>query len=455
MATEPSSARGGRIAERLARPFLRFLELEASSALVLLGAALVALAWANSPWGAGYERLWETPLGVRAGEAFDVTLSLRGWINEALMAVFFLVVGMEIKRELVHGELSSPTRAALPAMGALGGMVVPAGLYLALQPGGGAERGWGIPMATDIAFAVAALSLLGSRVPSGLRVFLLALAIVDDLGAVAVIALFYTEDLELASLGLAAAGLVAGLVLRWAGVRALGVYALLGIWIWYETHHSGIHATVAGVAMGLLAPTQPERADAETLVERGRRALEHLREILTGQEAADPAGHHRHQLYRQLQSVGREALSPLDYLVNGLERWVAFVVMPLFALANAGVVLDATTLGDPRSLPVALAVGVGLVAGKPLGIALFSWLAVRAGVAELPRGVGMGAVLGAGTLAGIGFTVALFITALAFEDPVIVAGAKLGILVGSAVATALGLAVLHRLLPAAGGSGSS
>jgi NhaA family Na+:H+ antiporter len=265
---------------------------------------------------------------------------------------------------------------------------------------------------------------------------------------VAVIAIFYTEQVHLASLGLVALGLGALVALHRAGVRPLGLQALLGLWIWYEMHHSGVHATIAGVALGMLAPTRPERDDAETLIERGRHALERLREILTGQDVEDPAGHQRHRVYRQLQSVGREALSPLDYVVNGLERWVAFVIMPLFALANAGVALDAATLGDPKSLPVALAVGVGLVVGKPLGIALFSWLALRAGVAVLPRGVGMGGIVGAGALAGIGFTVALFITALAFEDPVAVAGAKLGILLGSAVATVLGLWLLSRLLPA-------
>jgi NhaA family Na+:H+ antiporter len=326
-------------------------------------------------------------------------------------------------------------------------MVVPAVLYLALHPGADTFRGWGIPMATDIAFAVAALSLLGSRVPPGLRIFLLALAIADDLGAVAVIAIFYTEQIHVASLGLVALGLMTTVALHWAGVRAIGVYVLLGSAIWYEMHHSGVHATIAGVALGLLTPTRPERYDAQTLLERGRRALDRLGDLLTGDDE-DLAGHQRHDVYRQLQSVGRETLSPLDYLVNGLERWVAFVVMPLFALANAGVVLDAATLGDPTSLRVALAVGVGLVVGKPLGIALTAWLALRAGIATAPRGVGMGAIWGAGALAGIGFTVALFVTALAFEDPVAVAGAKLGILAGSALATAFGLALLLRVLPA-------
>jgi NhaA family Na+:H+ antiporter len=440
------------LANRLAQPFVRFMELEISSALLLLAMTALALVWANSPWGATYDQFWHIPLGLRLGDFFSLELSLGHWVNDGLMAIFFFVVGMEIKRELVLGELSSLRRATLPVAGAIGGMVVPAGIYFAMHAGQETVRGWGVPMATDIAFAVAALSLLGKRVPSGLRVFLLALAIADDLGAVAVIAVFYTAELHLDALALAGVGCAVCLALNLIGVRSLAVYGVVGAFIWFQTHHSGVHATVAGVMLGFLTPT---RADfdqhRETLVDAARHALEELHHTLVGrgdeEPPADPSGHHRHQLVRKLEVVGRHALSPLDFLVNRLERWVAFFIMPVFALANAGVVLEASTLGDPVARKVGLGVALGLVVGKPIGVTLVSWLAVKGGIAVLPRGVTWGSILGAGTLAGIGFTVALFITALAFLEPNHVAGSKAGILLGSLVATVLGLGLLSRVLP--------
>lgn len=439
------------LADRLAEPFVRFLETEVSSAILLLGMAVLALLWANSPWGETYDHFWHTPLGMNLGDVFSIELSLGHWVNDGLMTIFFFVVGMEIKRELAKGELSSRARAMLPLVAALGGMVVPAGIYALFHAGQPTAHGWGIPMATDIAFAVAALSVLGSRVPPPLRIFLLALAIVDDLGAVSVIAIFYTEKIHLGALGLAALGLALCFVLRWIGVRSIPVYVLVGAFVWYETHHSGVHATVAGVALGLLTPTNPPAGDHESLVDRGRHALEHLGELLTGVhhtgEPVDPSGHRRHHIFQELSKVGRRALSPLDYLVNLLERPNAFVIMPVFALANAGVQLDAATLSEDVAQEVALAVALGLVVGKPIGVTLFSWLAVRAGWAALPRGVGWGALFATGMLAGIGFTVALFITALAFGESVPIAGAKVGILCGSLLATLGGLAVLVRVLP--------
>ncbi|MDJ0788932.1 MAG: Na+/H+ antiporter NhaA [Myxococcota bacterium] len=451
------------IADRVARPFIRFLELETSAAILLLMMAVVALVWANSPWGETYAHFWHTPFALEIGpdEAllFEVELSLGHWVNDGLMVLFFFVVGMEIKRELVMGELSTRQRAMLPILGALGGMIVPAGIYAAFHWGEPTIRGWGIPMATDIAFAVAALSVLGSRVPPGLRVFLLALAIADDLGAVAVIAIFYTAEIHLASLGWAAGGLALCFAFNRAGVESLLVYVVIGLFVWYETHHSGVHATIAGVLLGFLTPTGRFRSEHETLVERGRSALEHIRELLLGEDDEDQidyGGHQRHHAAQQLSWLGRRSLSPLDFLVNLLERPVAFVVMPLFALANAGVVLDAATFSDPEALQVAVAVALGLVVGKPLGITLFAWIAVRSGVATLPRGVNWTCVAATGVLAGIGFTVALFVTALAFtEAPVATAGSKVGILIGSLVATILGVAVLARSLPAASGAEAS
>lgn len=438
----PTGVRPESLADRLARPFLRFMQLEISSALLLLGMAVLALAWANSPWGESYDAFWHTPVGLVVGEVFRLELSLGHWVNDGLMTLFFFVVGMEIKRELVQGELSTRTKAMLPLLGAVGGMVAPAGIYAAFHAGGPAISGWGIPMATDIAFAVAALSVLGSRVPASLRIFLLALAIADDLGAVAVIAIFYTAEIHLSALGMAAGGLALCAVLNVIGVRSFFVYALVGAFVWYETHHSGVHATIAGVMLGFLTPTVVED-DHDTLIDRGRHALEHLRDVVTG----DHGGHARHHVFQTLHRVGRQSLSPLDFLVNLLERPVAYFIMPVFALANAGVRLDATTLGDPMAQRVGLAVALGLVLGKPVGITLFSFIAVRLGVAELPRGVNWRAIFATGCLAGIGFTVALFVTVLAFTDPVFTAGSKVGILGGSLLATVVGLAMLVRALP--------
>jgi NhaA family Na+:H+ antiporter len=450
--TPPAAARQPEplLAERLARPFVRFLELETSSAILLLAMAVAALVWANSPWGATYDHFWHLPLGLRLGDVFALELSLGHWVNDGLMTIFFFVVGMEIKREMVQGELSTRARAMLPILGALGGMVVPAGIYASLHWGEPTLRGWGIPMATDIAFAVAALSVLGSRVPPGLRIFLLALAIADDLGAVAVIAIFYTAEIHLSALWLAAAGLALCVVLNRMGVRSFLVYALVGAFVWFETHHSGVHATISGVMLGFLTPTWLPTTDHETMIDRGRHALDRLRDLLRRhpEEGVDHGGHERHHVAQQLADVGRASLSPLDLLVNVLERPVAFVIMPVFALANAGVALDASTLGNPTAERVGVAVALGLLFGKPIGITLFSWASVRLGIAALPRGVGWPALAATGVLAGIGFTVALFVTALAFTDPHATAGSKVGILAGSFLATLAGLAILARALPA-------
>jgi NhaA family Na+:H+ antiporter len=448
-----TSASGRTLADRLAAPFARFAALEASSALALLLAAAFALAVANSRLGPAWERFWQTPLSLAFGGGFELSLPLVAWVNDGLMSLFFFAIGLEIKRELLSGELSSPRRALLPVAGALGGMLVPAAIYAALHWGRPTVAGFGIPMATDIAFAVGALSLLGARVAPGLRAFLLALAIADDIGAVTVIALFYSEAIHGDALGRAAAGVVACLLLSRAGVRSLLVYLAVGAFVWFETHHSGVHATMAGVALGFATPARPPGEDAESLLERGRGALERLGRALRGEgpaRAGDRGGHARHGALRELRQVGRASLSPLDYLTNELERWVAFAVMPIFALANAGVAVDAAILGDPAARSVGLAVALGLLLGKPLGITGASWLAVRAGAAALPSGVGWGAIAATGLLAGIGFTVSLFVTSLAFAEPALTAGGKLGTLAGSLAAGALGLALLRGTLPRPG-----
>jgi NhaA family Na+:H+ antiporter len=332
----------------------------------------------------------------------------------------------------------------LPVFGALGGMVAPAAIYASLHAGGPAASGWGVPMATDIAFAVAALAVFGPRVPSGLKVFLLALAIVDDLGAVAVIALFYTYELSFAALGCAAAGLVLVFAMRRAGLRAYGPYWVAGIAVWLATLASGVHATVAGVLLGLLTPTTL-LAPEGSLVARGRRRFEEALARLDAGEGVS-AGERR-RAAQELREVSRHSLSPLERLTEALHPWTAFLVLPIFALANAGVAIDASALADPLAPRVSLAVALGLLVGKPLGVTLFCWLGVRLGLAALPAGVGWSSLLGAGILGGIGFTMALFITALAFEDPALAAASKLGVMAASLLATCLGIAVLARTLP--------
>jgi NhaA family Na+:H+ antiporter len=330
----------------------------------------------------------------------------------------------------------------LPVFGALGGMVAPACIYLLLQPGGDAAAGWGIPMATDIAFAVAALAVLGPRVAPGLKIFLLALAIVDDLGAVTLIALFYTDEIRVPALLAALLGL--GLVygIRIAGVRAYAPYFLVGSGVWLAMLGSGVHATVAGVMLGLLTPVHV-LGERETLMTRLREAAgEALDRIRDGGHETRPE-----PLLQRVRDLSREAQSPVEYLTHRLHPWVAFAVMPIFALANAGVALDATTLGDPAGLRVALAVTLGLLIGKPVGITLFALAAVRLRLAALPQGVDAGALFGAGLLGGIGFTMALFITALAFGESPLASAAKVGVLAASLLACVLGLLLLARVLP--------
>jgi NhaA family Na+:H+ antiporter len=431
------------LADRVAAPIQRFLAIETASTILLLLAAVVALAWANSPWAASYAGILHTPLGVSLGP-WELRLPLEHWVNDGLMALFFFLVGMEIKHELAHGELSSRDRAMLPLFGAVGGMIAPAGIYLLLHAGGPAAAGWGVPMATDIAFAVAALAVLGPRVPSGLKVFLLALAIVDDLGAVTVIALFYTHGISSIALAAAALGLVLIYTMHRVGVRAYGPYWIVGLVVWDATLASGVHATVAGVLLGFLTPTEPLHA-SRSLVSRARDQFEEFVGIL----ARDAEGGDRKHVARKLGETARDALSPLDYLTATLHPWVAFVVMPVFAFANAGVALDPTALADPLAMRVSVGIALGLLLGKPLGVTLFSWLAVRLRIAALPQGVGWSSIVGAGILAGIGFTMALFITALAFQDTALVAASKVGILAASLLATAAGLIWLVRALPAA------
>jgi NhaA family Na+:H+ antiporter len=436
MSHEPTSQEGlpTEPIDRLIGPLERFLHVEAASGIVLLACTAVALALANSPLAAQYQGLWETQITLGAG-SFQMSYPLRVWINDALMAVFFFVVGLEVKREIVLGELRDFRRAALPLFAALGGMLGPALVYLALQKGEPAERGWGIPMATDIAFVVGCMAILSTRVPPGLRILLLSLAIADDIGAILVIAIGYTDNIHGTALALGVAGLALVFALGRFGVRSRAVYTFVGALVWLAIHESGVHATIAGVALGLMTPARSYLGRGAVL-----RVLARASATLQGEGWKHSA--HAADRVRRLQWVARESLSPVVVLERAIHPWVGFVIMPIFALANTGVSFSFAELRDP----VALAVGAGLVIGKPAGILIASWLAVRAGVARLPDGVTWTMLAGAGCLAGIGFTMALFISGLALDGA---AGecAKVGILAGSALSALLGMAVLSRTGP--------
>jgi NhaA family Na+:H+ antiporter len=417
--------------ERWVRPLVRFLQVEAAGGLVLLVCTVFALVAANSPWSASFDALWKTPFSIRLG-SLELSESLGHWINDGLMTIFFFVVGLEIKHELVEGELRNPRKAALPAVAALGGMVVPASIYLLLQKGRPGEAGWGVPMATDIAFVVGFLALLGPRVPLGLKVLLLTLAIVDDIGAVVVIAIAYTGHLSFPALGWAAVGLGLIYLMNRIGVRTAALYVVIGAGVWLAVYQSGVHPTVAGVVLGLMTPVKPwigKDALCRVMDEVGRRLRERPVE-----ERAGSLGY--------LGYAAREAVSPLVRLETLLHPWVAFVIMPLFALYNAGVRLNPRDVTDP----VALAVTAGLVLGKPIGIVLFSWAAERAGLAQLPSGVNWWVMVGAGCLAGIGFTMSLFIAGLGLRGEQLEA-AKVGILMGSGLSAVVGCALLLGFLP--------
>jgi NhaA family Na+:H+ antiporter len=412
------------LARFVARPIQRFLHVEAAGGIVLLVATAVALVWANSPWKAGYEALFHTEIVVRVGSR-SLSEDLSHWIDDGLMALFFLVVGLEIKREWVTGELRDRRAAALPALAALGGMVVPALLYVAVTAGGDGVEGWGIPMATDIAFALGVVALLGRRVPAALKVFLLTLAIVDDIGAIVVIAVVYSDSVSLAWLGAAAVTVGAVALARRLRVVHPVVYVALGLGLWLCLYRSGVHATLAGVILGLLAPAVPfqDRLETEAIVD----TLEDRHEL--GAEDV-----------RRVSFLIRTSVPLTDRLIDLLHPWTSYVVIPLFALANAGIDLGAERPADGR--PVLVGVVVGLVVGKLVGIAGASWLAVRLGVGRLPQGATWGHMVGVAGVAGIGFTVSLFVTDLAFGEDALAVDAKLGVLAASVLAALLGSALL-------------
>jgi NhaA family Na+:H+ antiporter len=399
----PTSPSDRRIRAALA-PLQEFLHTEAASGVVLLAAAVVAIVWASSPWSGSYEALWSTELTLGTSR-FHISEDLRHWVNDLAMALFFFVVGLEIKREVVHGELRHRRTAMLPAVCALGGMVVPALIYALFNAGGEGSAGWGIPMATDIAFSIGVLALLGRRLPASLKIFLLTLAVVDDIGAIVVIALFYSDGVSVAWLGAAVGAVATIALLRRIGVRSFVPYVVLAGALWLATFESGVHATIAGVALGLLTPAKPLGRPSDG------------------------------------SSSTTVAEAPLTRLERRLHPYSSYVVLPLFALANAGI--DLTPVGTTLTLssPIAIGVIAGLVVGKPLGITAAALVATRFARAPLPAHAGWIDLVGVGALAGIGFTVSLFITELAF-DASLATEAKLAILVASVVAGGFGATLL-------------
>lgn len=408
---------------RLLSPLRDFLRTEAAGGLLLLVATIAALVWANSPWSGAYHDLWNTRAVLGIG-SWSLDLSLRGWVNDGLMTLFFLVVGLEIKRELTSGHLAGRRAATLPALAALGGMVVPALAYLAIA-GGTNSRGWGVPIATDIALAVAVLGALGSRVPAALRALILGLAIVDDIGAILVIAVFYSEGVTLGWLVLSAAAIAAVFAAQRLGVDRSPVYWVLGTVCWYGLWRTGVHPTMAGVIMGLVAPITPR-------VPRDRIDIDKFSDI-----SSISAAH-------ATINTARSSVSVVDWVLADLHPWSSFAIVPLFALANAGIEISASGLADATRSPITWGIIVGLVVGKPLGI----WIATRLGtatrLADLPEGTTRRSLIGVGSAAGIGFTVALFVAELAFagSDAAVLAEAKLAILVASSLSAVISVAIL-------------
>jgi NhaA family Na+:H+ antiporter len=418
--------------QQITDPLARFLKIEAAAGTILLGATLVAVAVTNSVWSSAFSALWEMNIGIHLG-SWDLSRSLRAWINDGLMTLFFFVVALELKRELVRGELRSFRMAMLPLAGALGGMLFPALFYLLLMQDTADVHGWGTVMATDTAFMIACLAVLGRRIPSSLRLFLLSLAIFDDVGAILVVAFGYGHALDWTALSLGLVGFIAVAGFTWMGVRSSPVYSLLGVAIWFCVDVSGLHPTIVGVVLGLMTPA------------RGWVSDERLRFIF-GKVLSYPSGDHwsgdtvdRHDL-RLAGTAARETLSPVERLEIRLHPWVGFGIMPVFALANAGVVLSRESLAQPLTYAIIFA----LVCGKPLGVMSMSWLAVRLGLATLFAKLNWSLIAGGSLLTGIGFTMSLFIAGLAFA-PSSLDAAKTGILTASLISAAAGLLALTVL----------
>ena len=434
--TETADAPLEKIFDKISSPFEDFIHHESASGLLLMVCAIIALIAANSALAEGYVHLLHTPVGFAFGD-IHLEKTLHHWINDGLMALFFFVVGLEIKREVLVGELSDPRQASLPIIAAFGGMIVPALVYFAFNPEGDAAAGWGIPMATDIAFAVGVMVLLGSRIPKALLMFLVALAIVDDLGGVMVIAFFYTESISMNALGIAGLFFVCLIVLNRSGVRHPLPYFLFGLLLWLAMLKSGVHATLAGVLTALTIPATPKYEPGNfgnlvrKLMDRFDASYRPGESIMRNDE--------QRSILQTLENGVHLVETPLQRLEHSMHLWVAFLIIPVFALANAGIPLDFGNIGELMSHPVTLGVIGGLMLGKILGIAGFSWIAIKLGAGSLPIGTSFSQVVGASILGGIGFTMSIFIAELAFvgqEENLLMA--KTGILFASVAAGVIG-----------------
>jgi NhaA family Na+:H+ antiporter len=420
-------------------PFVRFARLEAAGGILLLAATAAALIWANSPWAASYDALWHISLSFGFGR-FLLAQDLHHWINDGLMCIFFFVVGLEIKREVLSGELSSFKRAALPFAAALGGVVVPAAVYVAFNHGTDDLHGWAVPMATDIAFALGVLALLGNRVPVALKIFVTALAIVDDIVAVLIIAVFYTDDISLRALIASLIGIAISYLANRLGVRRPLIYALIGACVWLATLKSGVHATIAGILLAFTIPTQTF-LDIPTFLRRTRPLLDELDTASSDSSPHD--SHHCQGIAHELETQSERLQQPLYRIEHLLQPWVTLLIMPLFALANAGVHILGNS-GAVLHSPVSLGVALGLLIGKPVGISIFSWISVKTGLAAKPDDVCWPQLIGAGCLCGIGFTMSLFIANLAFGVSPTLDLAKIGTLSASLASGILGSIALSR-----------
>ena len=416
----------------LVLPIQEFIHIQGISSVLLLGAAITALVWANSPWRESYHHVWELELTLSR-----LQLPVHAWINDALMAIFFFLVGMEIKHEIVHGELSDPRKAALPIVGALGGMVVPALIFVAVNLGGPGQRGWGVPMATDIAFSLGVLGMV-KGIPSELKVFLLTLAIADDIGAIIVIAFFYTEKLHVQALFIGLFVLLVMFGLRRIGISRTIVYVVLGVVFWIAIQRSGVHATIAGVILGFMIPTSP-RLSLHQFEEIGADMIHRFR---AARAEGDMATANR--LLGSFEQLVNATEADSERLTRKLNDWVSFLVLPLFALSNAGVTFSGDYMKELLASRIAWGVLLGLLIGKPLGIVSFCRFAVRMGLARLPSGVTWLQMTAVGMLAGIGFTVAIFISSLAFVDPRHLMEAKTAVLEASLIAGLAGFFALRR-----------
>ncbi len=403
-------------------PVQQFIHIQGISSFLLLAATVAALVWANSPWQTSYHHIWELELTLSR-----LRLPIHAWINDALMAVFFFLVGMEVKHEIVHGELADVRRAALPVFGALGGMVVPALLFLVVNHGHEGQHGWGVPMATDIAFSLGVLGLV-KGIPSELKIFLLTLAIADDIGAILIIAIFYSSDLNLKALALAAVLLGLIVVVRKLGMSQPVIYFVLGVAVWVATLRSGVHATIAGVVLGFLVPTTATFSLRE-FQEIGTEMTRRFRHAMAEGDVQTAEN-----LLGSFEALVHNTEAPSERLTRRLNDWVSFLVLPLFALSNAGITFSAGAWHDLATSRICWGILLGLVIGKPVGIVGFSWLAVWLRLSDLPKQVSWRQMTAVGTLAGIGFTVSIFISSLAFDDPVHLLEAKAAVLAASVIA---------------------